>query len=200
MKSPLSIMAQLSLLGMALLTTVGCDNWAMRLRQQMYNQKKYLPQEKSDFFADGRTNRPLVEGVVPQGKIDDHLNKAMVDGKPATTFPFPISRKDIERGMHRFNIYCSPCHGKTGDGWGMVVRRGFMRPPSFHEARLKAVPVSHFFNVITQGIGMMSGYAAQVPVEDRWRIIAYVRALQLSQDGKLSDVPAAERSQLEGAK
>ncbi len=169
-------------------------------RQAMYKQDKYRPFGKSEFFNDKRESRPLVEGTVPHLKQDDHLNVGVVDGKPVTDFPFPIGRKEIERGMNRYNIYCSPCHSRTGDGWGMVVQRGFKRPPAFTEARLKAAPVSHFFNVITNGIGMMSGYGAQVPAEDRWAIIAYVRALQLSQDARISDVPQQERANLEAMK
>jgi hypothetical protein len=192
MKCSRSAIAVLLFLVVGLL---GCER-----RQAMYKQPKFKPYQENDFFADKRSVRPLVEGTVARGKIDDHLNLGMVDGKPVSEFPFPITRKEIERGMNRFNIYCTPCHSRTGDGWGMVVQRGLKRPPSFHEPRLKAAPISHFFNVITNGIGMMSGYAAQIKPEDRWAIIAYVRALQQSQDGRLSDVPAAERAALEASK
>jgi hypothetical protein len=174
---------------------VGCER-----RQAMYKQAKVKPFEKSDFFSDTRGSRTLVEGTVARGKQDDHLNKGIVDGKPVSEFPFPITRKEIERGMDRYTVFCTPCHSRLGDGWGMVVQRGLKRPPSFHDARLKAAPVSHFFNVITNGIGIMSGYASQIPPEDRWAIIAYVRALQLSQDARLSDVPESERSKLEAMK
>jgi len=180
---------------LAALCLQGCE-----LRQQMYVQQKYRPLGKSDFFADQRMARPLPENVVPRGKDDDHLYKGMVDGKPVTTFPFPIGKAEIERGMSRYNIYCSPCHSRTGDGWGMVVQRGFKRPPSFHEARLKGVAITHFFNVITNGLGMMSGYSAQIPAQDRWAIIAYIKALQLSQDGRIADVPEGERVALEASK
>jgi mono/diheme cytochrome c family protein len=178
-----------------LVLSMGCAR-----RQAMYKQSKVSPYDKSDFFSDGRGSRNLVEGTVAQGKIDDHFTKGVVNGTPVTEFPYPMTRKDIERGMQRYTIFCSACHSRTGDGWGMVVQRGLKRPPSFHEARLKAVPVSHFFNVISNGIGMMSGYASQIPPEDRWAIIAYVRALQLSQDARLSDVPESERSTLEAGK
>jgi len=179
----------------ALLVGAGCSR-----RQAMYKQEKYTPLGKSDFFPDQREARPLVEGTVPQGNHDDHLNKGLVNGQPVSSFPFTISRKEVERGMSRYQIFCTPCHSQTGDGNGMVVQRGFKRPPSLHEARLKAAPVSHFFNVITNGIGMMSGYASQIPPADRWAIIAYVRALQLSQDGRLTDAPADERAKLEAVK
>lgn len=192
MKCSRSATALLLLIAVGL---VGCDR-----RQAMYKQPKFKPFQENDFFADKRSVRPLVEGTVARGKIDDHLNKGVVDGKPVSDYPFQITRKEIERGMGRFNIYCTPCHSRTGDGWGMVVQRGLKRPPSFHEARLKAAPVSHFFNVISNGIGMMSGYASQIPPEDRWAIIAYVRVLQQSQDARLSDVPASERAALEASK
>ena len=169
-------------------------------RLAMYKQDKYTPLGKSDFFADKREARPLVEGTVPQGNHDEHLNTGVVNGNPVSTFPFAITRKEVERGMSRYQIFCTPCHSQTGDGWGMVVQRGFKRPPSLHEPRLKAAPVSHFFNVITNGIGMMSGYSAQIPAADRWAIIAYIRALQTSQDGRISDVPAEERAKLEAEK
>ncbi len=184
----------------AIFLLVAVTQTACSRRQAMYKQDKYVPYDRSDFFSDGRSARPLVEGTVPRGPIDDHLQKGMVNGTPVSQFPAPVTRKEIERGMNRFNIYCSPCHSRTGDGWGMVVQRGLKRPPSFHDARLKAAPVSHFFNVITNGIGVMSGYAAQITPEDRWAIIAYVRALQLSQDARISDVPAAERATLEAMK
>ncbi len=192
MKCSRSAIAVLLFLVVGLL---GCER-----RQAMYKQPKFKPYQENDFYADKRSARPLVEGTVARGKIDDHLNLGVVDGKPVSDYPFPITRKEIERGMNRFNIFCTPCHSRTGDGWGMVVQRGLKHPPSLHEARLKAAPVSHFFNVITNGIGMMSGYGAQIKPEDRWAIIAYVRALQQSQDGRLSDVPPAERTALEASK
>lgn len=175
--------------------TVGCER-----RQAMYKQPKFKPYQENDFFPDKRSARMPVEGTVPRGKMDDHLNLAQVDGRPVSDFPFAITRREMERGMDRFNIYCTPCHSQTGDGWGMVVQRGIKRPPSFHEARLKAAPVSHYFNVITNGIGQMSGYAAQIKPEDRWAIIAYVRALQQSQDARIGDVPGDERAKLEAVK
>ncbi len=192
MKCSRSAVAVLLLTTLAL---VGCER-----RQAMYKQPKFKPYQENDFFEDKRSARPLVEGTVPRGVIDDHLNKGIVDGKPVSDFPFPITRKEMDRGMDRYNIYCAPCHSRTGDGWGMVAQRGIKRPPSFHEARLKAAPVSHFFNVVSNGIGMMSGYSAQISPADRWAIIAYVRALQQSQDARLADVPESERAQMEAGK
>ena len=109
-----------------------------------------------------------------------------------------VDRAVLERGRQRFNIYCSPCHGRTGDGQGMIVKRGFSPPPSFHIERLRDAPAGHFFHVITNGYGAMYSYASRVPVEDRWAITAYIRALQLSQNARVADVPASERGKLEG--
>ena len=116
-----------------------------------------------------------------------------------TEFPMPITAADLDRGQERFNIYCSVCHGRLGDGSGMIVKRGFRKPPSFHDDRLRTAPIGYFFDVETNGFGAMPDYASQIPPEDRWRIIAYIRALQLSQRGTLADVPASERDKLNGA-
>jgi mono/diheme cytochrome c family protein len=113
-----------------------------------------------------------------------------------TEFPMPITAADLDRGQERFNIYCSVCHGRLGDGSGMIVKRGFRKPPSFHDDRLRAAPAGYFFDVETNGFGAMPDYASQIPPEDRWRIIAYIRALQLSQRGRLADVPPSERDKL----
>jgi mono/diheme cytochrome c family protein len=115
-----------------------------------------------------------------------------------TDFPMPITAADLDRGQERFNIYCSVCHGRLGDGSGMIVKRGFRRPPSFHEDRLRNAPIGYFFDVETNGFGAMPDYASQIPPEDRWRIISYIRALQLSQRASLTDVPANERGKLGG--
>lgn len=113
-----------------------------------------------------------------------------------TEFPMPIKAADLDRGQERFNIYCSVCHGRVGDGTGMIVKRGFRRPPSFHDERLRNAPIGYFFDVETNGFGAMPDYASQIPPEDRWRIIAYIRALQLSQRAALGDVPASDRGKL----
>jgi mono/diheme cytochrome c family protein len=168
----------------------------------MHVQPKYKPLAQSDFFGDGRAARPMVAGTVARGqlRLDDHLYTGKVDGKLVTAFPFPITRADLERGRERYNIYCTPCHDATGHGRGMIVLRGFPPPPSYHIQRLREAPVGHFFDVITNGLGNMYSYATRVTPEDRWRIVAYIRALQLSQAAALSDVPAAERAELEGQK
>jgi len=115
-----------------------------------------------------------------------------------TEFPMPITAADLDRGQERFNIYCSVCHGRLGDGSGMIVKRGFRKPPSFHDERLRNAPIGYFFDVETNGFGAMPDYASQIPPEDRWRIIAYIRALQLSQRGTLAGVPADQRGNLDG--
>lgn len=163
-----------------------------RRNPDMAGQPKYRPLQASEFFIDGSSARPLVPGTVARGdlRLDTHLYQGMVNGQLATTFPFPITAADLRRGQERFDIYCMPCHGATGNGDGMVVQRGFVKPPSYHDPRLVNAPVGHFFDVMTHGYGAMYSYAARVDVDDRWRIAAYIRALQLSQSAPLSDVPA----------
>jgi mono/diheme cytochrome c family protein len=155
----------------------------------------------SRFFDDRLTARPLVSGTVPAGGLadDELLYSGTVNGRLATVFPFPVTRQVIERGQERFNIFCSPCHGRLGDGGGMIVQRGFRRPPSYHIDRLRKAPVGHFYDVITHGLGSMYDYADRVAPRDRWAIVAYIRALQLSQDATLADVPPRQRPQLTGA-
>jgi mono/diheme cytochrome c family protein len=171
----------------------GCE-----IRKAMYDQPKYKALQASEFFGDGRSARPLVEGTVARGHLraDQHLFAGVVDGKPAEVFPFAIGAADLARGRERFNIYCSPCHDQAGTGNGLVVQRGFKVPPSYHIPRLREAPPGYFFDVITRGFGQMSSYAAQIHPEDRWRIVAYVRALQLSQNARLEDVPEPLRASL----
>ena len=166
----------------------------------MHVQPRYKPLEPSTFFGDGRSARPAVAGTVARGQLhlDEHLYTGKVDGELVKTFPFAITAKDLERGRERFNIYCSPCHDPAGAGRGMIVLRGFPPPPSFHILRLREAPAGHFFDVMTNGLGNMYSYAARVSPEDRWRIVAYIRALQLSQQATLADVPEAEREKLNG--
>lgn len=167
-------------------------------RLDMHVQPKYKPLAPSSFFDDGRSARPAIPGTVARGhlRIDEHLYAGKVNGAVVDTFPFPITRWDLERGRERYNIYCSPCHDYTGSGRGMIVQRGFPPPPSYHIDRLREAPVGHFFDVITNGYGTMYSYAARVSPEDRWKIAAYIRALQLSQRAKLEDVPEKERQEL----
>ena len=167
-------------------------------RLDMQIQPKYKTYEPTDFFDDGRSERQPVAGTVARGqlRIDEHLYTGKVDGKLADTFPFPITANDILRGQQRYNIYCSPCHDYTGSGRGMIVLRGFPPPPSFHIDRLRQAPVGHFFDVMTNGFGAMYSYAARVTPEDRWRIAAYIRALQLSEHATLADAPEDARQKL----
>jgi hypothetical protein len=168
-------------------------------RQDMHDQPKYRGLRGSDFFADGQGARPLVANTVARGHLnDDALLATGKEGQnDATEFPFPVTEQVMARGRERFDIYCSPCHGRTGEGNGMVVRRGFRRPPSYAEDRLRDAPIGHFYDVITNGFGAMPDYQTQIPVNDRWAIVAYVKALQLSLYAPLEDVPAADRSKLD---
>ena len=168
-------------------------------RQDMHDQPKYIPLRTSTFFADVRSARPLVAGTVARGQLrDDTLRyTGKVNGADATVFPYPIDERILRRGQERFDIYCSPCHARTGEGDGMIVRRGYRRPPSYHEERLRMAPVGHFFDVITNGFGAMPDLASQVKVDDRWAIIAYIRALQLAGHATVDDVPPALRGNLD---
>jgi mono/diheme cytochrome c family protein len=163
-------------------------------REDMQNQPKFIPLRENTFYRDDRSARPLIEGTVARGQLEDDplLYTGKVNGEEADQFPFPITEKDLARGRERFNIYCSPCHSQLGDGNGMIVQRGFKKPPSYFDPRLMKAPVGHFFNVMTYGRGAMADYSAQVPVADRWRIAAYIRALQLSQTASSADLAASQ--------
>jgi mono/diheme cytochrome c family protein len=165
----------------------------------MHDQPKYIPLRESTFFSDVRSARPLVEGTVARGHLRDDglLYTGKVNGADAAVFPFPVDKTVMARGRERFDIFCAPCHGRAGYGDGMVVLRGYRRPPSLHQDRLRDVPAGHFFDVITNGFGAMPDYATQVKAEDRWAIAAYVRALQLSEHATLADVPPSERDKIQ---
>ncbi len=167
-------------------------------RADMHEQPRYNPLDSSDFFEDGRSARPEVPGTVARGHLrtDDHYYLGKVNGKAADTFPFPVTRAVLERGRERFNIFCTPCHGLTGEGRGMIVQRGFPPPPSYHIDRLRQAPPGHFYGVITNGFGAMYSHAARIAPEDRWAIVAYIRALQMSHHATLADVPEAEQVKL----
>lgn len=169
-------------------------------RSDMNDQAKYKPLAASDFFADGRASRPPVLGAIARGQLkeDTHLYTGRVGGVLVTTFPFPVDLEVLRRGQNRFNIYCTPCHDRVGNGNGMVVRRGYKQPPSLHIDRLRDAPVGHFFDVISNGLGGMPDYSAQIPVRDRWAIVAYIRALQLSQRAAPGDVPPAVLTKMQG--
>lgn len=163
----------------------------------MYDQPKFRPLRPSKFYVDG-SSRPLVEGTVARGyaRTDELMYKGKANGRFADEFPFPVTEDVVKRGQDRFNIFCSPCHGRLGNGEGMIVQRGFPRPNSFHADSVRTLPVGFYFDVITNGFGRMYSYAPSVPVEDRWAIIAYIRALQLSQRSAVGDLTEAERTHL----
>lgn len=166
----------------AVLIPAGC-------RQDMHNQPKYIPLRESSFFPDGRSARGQVEGTVArsQADADSYSQTGMQNGGEGDGFPFPITLQVLHRGQERFNIYCSPCHSRVGDGKGMLVQRGYSQAANFHSNRLKEAPAGHFFNVITNGYGAMPNYRRELPAVDRWAVVAYIRALQLSQDAREAD-------------
>ena len=163
-------------------------------RQDMHDAPRYDPLETSAITPGQPSARPLLEGTVARGHLNENalLHTGMQNDTPVTSFPFEITRADLDRGQERYNIYCAPCHSRTGDGVGMVVQRGYRPPPSYHIDRLREAPVGYFFDVTTNGFGAMPDYRSQIAVEDRWRIVAYIRALQLSHQATTADVPPAE--------
>jgi mono/diheme cytochrome c family protein len=176
----------------ALVFLTGC-------RQDMHDQPYYRPLSSSRFFADGRSARPLIQGTVARGQLrtDSKLYFGRSGNTPVDTIPIEITEQVLRRGRERFDIFCSPCHGVLGDGEGMVVQRGFRQPPSYHIDRLRQAPPGHFFDVVTNGFGAMPAYGYRVPAQDRWAIIAYIRALQLSQSATPADVPEDKRGELQ---
>lgn len=183
---------RLLLVAAALLGSAAC-------RQDMHDQPKFKGFRPTSLFADGRSVRPLVPGTVARGHLRDDalLYTGKVGSDFANEFPFPVTRAVLERGQERYNIFCSPCHDRVGTGNGMIVQRGYKQPPSFHQDRLRQQAPGYFFHVISNGFGVMPDYAAQIPVRDRWAIVAYIRALQLSQYASLQDLSPAERQQLD---
>lgn len=163
------------------------------LRQDMADQPKNRPLSPSEFFADGRSERPLVENTVARGALADD---ALFVPKDSNSFPVPVNLELLRRGEERYKIFCSPCHGLQGDGNGLVAMRGMKHPPSYHQDRLRQAPNGYFYDNITNGFGAMYGYSAQIPPRDRWAIIAYIRALQLSRNAKVSELPAELREKL----
>ena len=173
-----------------------CAGGCRYLKQDMATQPKNKPLSPSDFFEDGRSERPLVENTVARGSIAED---ALFVPKDSNAFPLPVNRELLERGQDRYKIFCTPCHGLQGDGNGMVAMRGMKHPPSFHQDRLRQAPNGYFFDNITNGFGAMYGYSAQIPPRDRWAIIAYVRALQLSRNAKVADLPTELREEFSPA-
>jgi mono/diheme cytochrome c family protein len=198
-----------------LLASAGC-------RLDMHVQPRYNPYDPTDFFGDGRSARQPVAGTVPRDANIEEPDEASAGGNAggniggtpsggiraggsgsgadanANAFPFAVTREVLDRGRERFNIFCAPCHGLGGDGDGMIVQRGFQMPPSYHLDRLRNAPAGHFFDVITNGFGAMYPYGYRVPARDRWAIVAYIRALQLSREATIDEVPPAERQKLMG--
>jgi len=173
----------------------------MSCRQDMHDQPKFKGYRGTSLFADKRSARPVVEGTVARGQLreDEKFYTGKADGKPIAELPVPLTRQLLDRGRERYDIFCAPCHDRTGAGLGMVVRRGFRRPNSLHIDRLRESPVGYFYDVMTSGFGSMADYAAQIEPADRWAITAYIRALQLSQRAALADVPEDERAKLASA-
>ncbi len=172
-------------------------------RQDMHDQPKYKGLQASGLWADGRAARPMVEGTVARGRLrqDPHkfLGKTGPNFAAALPAEYKADKAFLLRGQSRFNIYCTPCHGRTGYGDGMVVQRGFKAPPSYHIDRLRNQPAGYFYDVMTNGYGTMVSYASRIPVDDRWAIVAYIRALQLSQNANIDDVPESDRARLASA-
>ena len=183
--------ARVAMALMAVVAISGC-------RLDMHLQPKYLPYAPTQFFHDGRSERPPVEGTVARGqlRLDELLYTGKENGVESNRFPFPITQADLERGHEQYNVFCTPCHDYTGGGNGMIVQRGFPHPPSYHIDRLRNAPVGHFFDVMTNGFGAMYSYGSRIDPQDRWRIAAYIRALQLSQHATIDDVPANARQKL----
>lgn len=165
----------------------------------MHDAPRYDPLEASAVGLNGSSAQPLVQGTVARGQFNDNpaMYEGKVDGQAATTFPFKIDAEALDRGEERYNIYCAPCHSKTGNGNGMVVQRGYRQAASFHTDRLRDTQPGYLFDVISNGFGVMPDYKMQITVEDRWKIIAYVRALQLSHHATTADVPASEVGKLD---
>ena len=164
-------------------------------RLDMQVQPKQNPLSRSDFFADQRSERPPVEGTVARGQLheDTYFYTGKSGSDPGNYMPFPVTKEVLERGRERYNIYCAPCHSRVGDGNGFIPSRGFSRkPPSYHIERLQKAPLGYFYDVMTNGFGIMSDYASQISPQDRWKIVAYIRALQLSQSATRADVPSGQ--------
>ena len=174
----------------ALLLLAGC-------RQDMHNQPKFYPQRPTTFFPDGRSVRPQVENTVARNQLhaDTYFYTGLVGGKEGDGMPLPVNDALLQRGQEKYNVFCTPCHSRVGNGAGMIVQRGYRPAGNFHTDRLRGAPLGHFYSVIANGYGAMPEYGSQVGPADRWAIVAYVRALQLSQDATVADVPAGQHPQ-----
>ncbi len=193
---------------LVVLAALGCQGTPsekppIHVNPNMDNTPRYNPQSEGPFFADDKAMRLPVEGTVARGQL--HEDKAYwegvgPDGKPVVLNPVPLTQASLERGRERFNIYCTPCHSQIGDGRGIVTQRGFVPPPTFHDDLIRNYPDGHLFQVISSGIRNMPAYGPQIPVNDRWLIVQYVRALQRSQHATIADVPEELRGRLKVGK
>ncbi len=165
-------------------------------RLDMHVQPRQNPLSYSDFYADHRSARPPVEGTVARGQLnaDPYFYTGKIGNNPGDVMPFPVTKEVLDRGRERYDIYCAPCHSRIGDGNGFIPSRGFPRkPPSYHIPRLQKAPLGYFFDVMTNGFGIMPDYASQLTPQDRWDVVAYIRALQLSQNATMADVPQGQK-------
>ena len=171
----------------ATLVLAGC-------RQDMHDQPKFFPERGTNFYPDGRSVRPQVENTVARGQLheDSYFFTGLINGKEGDAMPFPVTMQVLARGQERFNVYCTPCHSRVGNGEGIIVQRGYAPAGNYHSLRLQAAPLGHFFHVMTNGYGAMPDYSAQLTPADRWAVVAYIKALQLSQHATAADVPAGE--------
>lgn len=171
--------------------------FSLGCRQDMHNQPKFYPQRGTDFYADGRSVRPQVENTVARSQMhqDTYFYTGFSGGKEGDGLPFPVSTEVLARGQEKYNVYCTPCHSRVGNGAGMIVQRGYAQAGNFHTARLQSAPLGHFFNVISNGYGAMPDYSSQITPADRWAVVAYIRALQLSQNATSNDVASGARVQ-----
>ena len=181
----------------ALLSGLAAMSLLAGCRQDMHNQPKFYPQRGSDFYADGRSVRPQVANTVGRSQLrqDAYFYTGFADGKEGEGMPFPVTMTVLARGQERYNVFCTPCHSRVGNGAGMIVQRGYAQAGNFHTARLEAAPLGHFFNVISNGYGAMPDYSAQLTPEERWAVVAYVRALQLSQKATQADIAAGAHTE-----
>ena len=190
MRNRPSLLAIAALCGLGI---AGCGENPSTLRQDMANQPRQNPLSPAPIFADGRSARPIVENTVVRGATQDD---ALLVPKDSNAFPLPLTAELLQRGQQRYAIFCTPCHGIQGDGMGMVAMRGMKHPPTYHQDRLRNEPAGYIYDVITTGFGALYGYSAQIPPRDRWAIIAYLRALQLSRNAPVGDLPAELREKL----
>ena len=188
MRNKPSLPAIAALCGLVL---TGCGE--STLRQDMANQPRQNPLSPAPIFADGRSARPIVDNTVARGATQED---ALLVPKDSNAFLLPLTAELLQRGQQRYTIFCTPCHGIQGDGMGMIAVRGMKHPPSYHQDRLRNEPTGYIYDVITNGFGAMYGYSAQIPPRDRWAIIAYLRALQLSRNAQATDLPAELREKL----